>query len=478
MLCCIILLGGTRWQPTQAQDESVPMFSNQSVLLRDNPIQLNYGIAITDIDGDGQFEIVVAGFGYRNLILKWDGTQYTDVAPPLLADEGRRAIGVAACDIDGDGLEELYVLNTDTFSGEKRIADRFFDDNGDTWADLFSLEINSAVQNLTAGRSVACVDRNGDGRYGIFVANYGGPMRLYELDEDGFLVDVAPDAGVDLTTGGRGVVSFPILSNNMDIFAGNENGPNFLFINRGDGTYDEIAGDVGLDDPFENVRGVTPLDANDDGVLDIAYGNWEGPHRLYIQNENGTFTNIAPLDMAEPSTIRTVIAADFDNDGYEELFFNNIGQRNRLFGQRDGQWIHLDIGEAGEPTGLGTGAAVGDFNQDGRLELIIAHGEQGPQPLTLYSTPENDNNWIRVQPLTQFGAPARGTIVRIVSNDRTQIRAIDAGSGYLCQMEPIAHFGLGQSDSVQSIEVNWPDGSQLILENPDINQVIIVEYPS
>jgi hypothetical protein len=173
-----------------------------------------------------------------------------------------------------------------------------------------------------------------------------------------------------------------------------------------------------------------------------------------------------------------VIAADFDNDGYEEVFFNNIGQPNRLFGRRDDVWLPLDLGDALEADGLGTGAAVGDFDGDGRLELIVAHGEMTPQPLSLYHGPDNGNNWLRVLPLTPAGAPARGAVVMLQSEGRRQRRAIDAGSGYLCQMEPVAHFGLGRAQSVGRVVVRWLDGTVAVVERPRLNSMLRVPYPS
>ncbi|MDX2216200.1 MAG: CRTAC1 family protein [Oculatellaceae cyanobacterium bins.114] len=458
------------------------MFIDKSSLLLHNPAQLNYGIAVTDIDGDGFFELFVAGFGERNLVLKWQGEGFVDIADDVLADEGRRAIGVAAGDLDGDGREEIYVLNTDSFTGRKQFGDRLFDWQDGIWQDLFSLPQNQDSLNLTAGRSVAWVDRYGNGKYGCMVANYGGPMRLYELNGDGMLADVAPEAGVDFRTGGRGLVAAPLVSDRMDIFAANENGANFLFRNQGDGTFVEIAAIANLNDPYEHGRGIAVLDANGDGRFDLVYGNWEGPHRLYLQQEPSKFRESAPLAMAIPSRIRTVIAADFDNDGYDELFFNNIGQPNRLFGWRNSKWISLDTGDALEPSGLGTGAAVGDFDGDGRLELLIAHGESGAQPLSLYHVAHQEassrHGWLRVLPLTPYGAPARGTIVSLTTADRRQTKVIDAGSGYLCQMEPVAHFGLGTQTQIESVEVRWLDGAIAKISSPNTNQLIRVPYPT
>jgi hypothetical protein len=453
------------------------MLVDKTHLIENHIPMLAYGVAVLDVDGDGFFEFFVTGYnGFANRVLKWTGHNLHDIADSTLEDGERNAIGVAAADIDEDGQEEIYILNTDTFMGRKRFGDRLFDRVDDVWTDLCSLPINTRVLNLTAGRSVAAVDRFGRGRYGFFVANYGGPMRLYELDDDGLLQESAAAAGLALTTGGRALAALPLLTAHMDIFAGNENGPNFLFRNRGDGTYEEVAAQFGLSDRYEAARGVAVLDANGDGRFDLVYGNWEGAHRLFVQQDNN-FRDIAPQALASASRVRTVIAADFDNDGHEEIFFNNLGQPNRLFAYRNHLWMQVNMGDAAEPSGLGTGAAVADVDGDGRLELLIAHGEAAAQPLTYYHATPNANAWLRVYVLTKHGAPARGAVVRLLWPDHPQVRVIDAGSGYLCQMEPIAHFGLGPNppDHLR-IEVQWLDGTKRTISGLHPNQVVRVAY--
>jgi hypothetical protein len=175
----------------------------------------------------------------------------------------------------------------------------------------------------------------------------------------------------------------------------------------------------------------------------------------------------------EPQRNRNLIAADFDNDGRVELFFHNIGEPNRLFRLREDGVEELDPGAATEPDGLGTGAAVADLNGDGVLELLLANGEQGEQPLSLFAaTPATRGNYLRVAPLTDFGAPARGAIVHLYAGDRHQVRAIDGGSGYLCQMEPVAHFGLGGRKEVDAVDIIWPGGRRRRIDQPQINQEI------
>lgn len=446
------------------------MFQDVSARLPNNSPALHYGVAVADLDRDGRFEIIVAGYDGPNRVFQFEDGRFRERRDDVLADAQRQAIGLAAGDFDGDGAEELYVLNTDQFAGLKLFSDRLFDFDGERWRDLFIAEGDIDLLNMTAGRSVCAIDRLGASRYGFFVANYGGPMRLYELTEDGRIVDVAPFADLDATTGGRSLLAFPLVSPHMDLVCGNEGGPNFVFRNRGDGTFDEIAAELGLDDPHEHARGIAPVWMGDDWGLVV--GNWEGPHRLFRRGDDGVFEDVATDDFATPSHVRTVIVADFDNDGHEEILFNNIGDPNRLFAFRDGLWREISAGDAVERIGLGTGAAVGDFDHDGRLELLIAHGEAALQPLTYYNANETENHFLRILPRTVEGAPARGAIVTVRAGNRTWKRVIDAGSGYLCQMEPVAHFGLGDLDRVDRIEVAFPTGRTIAFDHSDVNCLV------
>jgi len=446
------------------------MFNDATALLPNNKPGLYYGAAVADLDRDGAFELIVAGYAGANRVFKWQEDRFVEINDGVLADAQRQAIGLAAGDFDGDGWEELYVLSSARFAGLKLFSDRLFDFDGERWRDLFIAEGDPDLLNMTAGRSVCAVDRLGSGRYGFFVANYGGPMRLYELTEDGRIVDVAPFAGVDATTGGRSLLSFPFVSPHMDLICGNEGGPNFVFRNRGDGTFEDVAVELGLDDPDEHPRGIAAVWLGDG--FGLAVGNWEGLHRLFRQNGDGGFEDIATGEFATPSRVRTVIVADFDNDGYEEILFNNMRDPNRLFAFRDGEWREIPLDDAREQGGLGTGAAVGDFDLDGRLELLIAHGESALQPLTLYRSQPNDNRYLRVLPRTAEGAPARGAIVTVRAGERVWKRVIDAGSGYLCQMEPVAHFGLGTLDRVDEIEITFPTGRTMRFEHHDVNCLV------
>ena len=447
-------------------------FQDISGSIKNNQKRLSYGVSVTDFNKDGRFEFIVTGFKFPNLILSHKNGYLENInTNNLFADQTRSTIGVAACDIDNDGFEELYFLNTDTYSGQKQFSDRLLDNNKNI-IDLFQLDKNLRSLNLTAGRSVVCVDRNGDGKYGIYVANYGGPTRFYELKK-GSVVDQAPFLKINRITGGRAVVAGHILSNYMDIFAANERGPNFLYKNE-NSTYKDVAKSLGVEDTFENGRGTTLTDFLYRGKLDIVSGNWNGEHRIFLNNKN-KFNDIANSEFKIPSRVRTIISADFDNDGFDEIFVNNIGEPNKLFKiLSDGELKQIQLSNGLEPLGLGTGAAVADIDNDGILELLVSHGESGLQPLSLYKANiKKPFKFLRILPKTTFDAPARGATVILNTNVRNHAKTIDAGSGYLCQMEPVAHYGLRNGEKVNSVTIKWTDGSSDNFNIDELNKTYI-----
>lgn len=513
------------------------MFIKTNWLKNLDTSQLNYGVAVSDVDNDGSLEWIVAGFSGPNFVLKFDRATKRlinlaqDHRYSAIADQGGQAIGVCACDIDGDGREEIYFLNTNNaYAGRADYGDSLFKWRNGKYVNLYTDPVNSRMEAKSfAGRSVACIDRLGTGKYSIVIATYSrggvGNFALVEMDENHpsnevstgniVLKNVASVAKIDKATGGRGLVVGPILGNNgrSDIFFGNEGNPwmgnpgdNFLFKNLGNGSFEDIAEQAEIQDKYNNARGISLADFNRDGLLDIAYGNWEGEHRLFMQykavGEARKFRNIANRQYAVPTKIRTVIAADFDNNGDTEIFMNNIcshrdlndREPNKLFtvipnqfnNSSDPEIKKMNIGQAKEPRGFGTGAAITDMDGDGVLDLLISHGESQTQPLKVYRVNRDVSrnqagkyNWVRVFPRTKYGAPARGALVKLTTRTgRVYSSVIDGGSGYLCQMEPVAHFGLGE-DKPMKLDVQYPDGVVVSasLRKSDKNKVHFVDHP-
>ena len=156
---------------------------------------------------------------------------------------------------------------------------------------------------------------------------------------------------------------------------------------------------------------------------------------------------------------------------------NNIGEKNKLFKILDNgviEQIPLDI--ALEKDGYGTGAAVADIDNDGILELLVSHGESVDQPLSLYKAKvDSTKKYLRIKPLNKYGAPARGATVTLISNLRKHSKTIDAGSGYLCQMEPVAHYGIRKNEKNIKIQTKWTNGETKIISVKNLNQTITIK---
>ncbi|MBX9624525.1 MAG: CRTAC1 family protein [Gemmataceae bacterium] len=420
-----------------------------------NPPGRHAGVAVADVLVDGRPAFVVAGAGGPNRVLRWAGGRLVDSAPPLLADPASHATGVAASDLDGDGVEELVV----TAAGG---PDRLFKRHPDgTWEDLLA-----RAGRTGGGRSVAALDRRGVGRY-AFAVSGPGPLRLIELTADGRLLDLAP--ALDLhAAGGWGVLAAPLLGPGPDLLVANEEGPTVFLRNRGDGTFEDVAGWLGPDEPS---RAAAAVDVG--GVLGLCLAGADAPHRLLVPGPGGWQDRATP-GLALPSAARAVVAADLDNDGHDELFVVNHGEPNRLFRVRgdapDIEVVMLDPGDAAGPDDPGVGAAVCDIDGDGVLELLVTHAGR---PLSLYKAGSAaGNGWLRVVPLTRFGAPARGAAVRLSAGGRTRVKVVDGGPG-----EPVAHFGLGSDTRPERLTVTWPDGVEVEFAAPGANRTLTVRYP-
>lgn len=462
------------------------MFIDRTDLIVLNHASLDHGICVTDLDGDGQFELVIGCMNGPNRVLKWSAGCLNEVTPHEIADPHGSTQAIAAADIDGDGVEEVYFANSFHEMRWKRDRDRLLKRTAEgRWIDLQLPLVTSSIWRPSSERTVTAMDRRGIGRYGFFVANSGQSPHWFELGVDGQLIDLVTSLELDRLHDVHGSLAAPLFGPHSDLLCTNAMGSNVLFRNRHDGTLEACSQSLGLCDDQEASHCVAGFEANGDWAL--LWANLDGPHRLMRRQPGDRWKDHATPALAFPSAVMSIIVADFDNDGYDELFLHNHGEPNRLFrfspddssrSEDESAVTMIEIGSAEEPNGSGTGAAVADVDGDGVLELLLAHGNSKAQPLSLYRVPQASvNNWLRVLPQTRFGAPARGAVVTICRDERLCRKLIDGGGGSRCQMEPVAHFGLGRGSRVDTVMVQWPDGATLSFDDPDVNCTYIVPYP-
>jgi hypothetical protein len=271
------------------------------------------------------------------------------------------------------------------------------------------------------------------------------PPALMTLRNTGRYQPVAPS-----------VLAFgPILSNRGEEFRAMPAGCLGLFTTQNQ----SCGAEYGLHTITDLPRGLLIVDVNEDGQFDLVIPGATGPHRVLIRQVDGTYVNDASLAFAWPGEVQALLAADFDNDGHEELVVVTSDEV-RLFRLPGMRREVCDL--APHPD-----AKVADINGDGRVELIL--GDR------VYQAP-NPNAMLRIVPKSRFGEPAYGATVRLHTTAREMLRLIDPGNGYGRRHEPVAHFGLGLEPQVHSAIITWPDGCKRTLTDLPLNCTLEVPY--
>jgi enediyne biosynthesis protein E4 len=495
------------------------------------------GVAFLDYDGDGRLDLFFAngttlgGAGhaavprsalYRN---NGDGT-FADVTAAAGVARSGWGQGVAAGDYDNDGRTDLYL----TFFGRNVLLRN----KGDgTFADV------TAAAGVTAGgwsTSAAFADYDNDGHLDMYVARYidfdpataprpgsqkncfyrGFPVMcgprgmagerdvLFRNNGNGTFTDVTDRAGeIDQSRyRGLGVVWGDYDDDGWpDVFVANAAHPNLLYHNERNGRFREVAFAAGVafdEDGRERAgMGVDFGDYDNDGRLDLVVTNFFGePHSLYLNQGSGAFLETTwPSGIGE-ATMRYLgwgtAFADFDNDGSKDLFFVNghvypevdrhqldeaYAERSLVFrNQGDGAFadVTASAGESLAARRVGRGAAFGDYDDDGRVDVVIS--TVNDRAVLLHNEGGGGNHWLTVKLVgRRANRDAIGARVIVRAGVATRMQEVHGGASYLSQSDLRAHFGLGPLSTVPSLEVRWPGGAIERFADIAADQRIVIE---
>ena len=492
------------------------------------PETMGSGCAFLDADGDGWHDILFINSRdwtprgrksypalYRN---NRNGT-FTDItAQSGLQIEGY-GMGVAVGDYDNDGRDDLYITFLE--------GDRLFHNDGGKFRDVTTA---SGIRNAAFGTSAAWLDYDKDGLLDLFVANYvqwslkadlwcsldgakksyctpesykGSPSKLYRNLGGGKFEDAGARAGVsDTSSKSLGVAVLDVDGDSWpDLFVANDTQPNKLFRNLRNGKFKEEGLSAGVAFGEDGVaRGAMGTDAADydrSGRPHLLVGNFSNQMLgLYHNEGNGLFVDEAPRSNVGRASLLSLAFAvfffDFDNDGWLDLFAANghieeeiqrvqpkvpFAQPPLLF-RNTGKGRFDDVTKAAGLTKpvVARGAAYGDFDRDGDLDLLISTNH-GPGYLLRNDT-ASANSWLEVR---LRGAKSNrnglGAVVRVESPAGKQSQMVRSGSSYCSASDLALHFGLGK-DTTANLTIEWPSGAKQSLAGVKANQRVTVDESS
>jgi hypothetical protein len=410
------------------------------------------GCACGDYDNDGDTDLYVTNLGpnvlYRN---NGDGS-FSDVTDAAGVSDPGWSTGAVFVDYDADGAHDLYVVNYIHWSGETEKI---------------------------------CFSARGPQDY-CSPKNYNAPARdtLYRNRGDGSFEDVSVSAGLDRAFGnGFGVVAADFNQDaNLDFYITNDGTPNQLWMSDGKAFTDRamLSGcAVNQHGWAEAGMGIAAHDVDDDGDLDLFMTHLEEESNTLYRNNGGRFVDdTAGSGMAKVSVGVTgwgVGFADFDHDGYADVYVANgrVKRGNKDFDPADpyAEPDHVLRGLAGgryeevKPRGgtaellayTGRGAAFGDVDNDGDIDVVVTNRDAAP--LLLRNIASTRGHWLAMLVLDEKGHECPGAMVSVRVGERTQSRLVGRGYSYCASNDPRVHFGVGRAERVDEVTVRWQDGS-------------------
>lgn len=302
---------------------------------------------------------------------------------------------------------------------------------------------------------------------------------------DSTFTDVTDLAGVGSTAYGTGcTVGDYDNDGDTDLYLANDQDPNFLFQNRGDGNFLEVALIAGVcyNDMGKETAGIGTdfADYDNDGLPDLTVSNYQTETNTVYHNHDGTFftdnTIISGIAEVTHGYLGWGIRFfDYDNDGYQDIFVANghlmgniavlekhvtYPQKNLLFRNLgDGTFAHVTSADDGLALKKASrGVAIGDYDNDGDLDILVSNCNQRPD--LLQNAVGNQNNWIQIQVVGQkSNRSGIGARIKVVPNTHTQYREVQSGGSYLSFHDLRTHFGVGKAEQIELLEIRWPSGN-------------------
>ena len=416
------------------------------------------GITVGDFNNDGYPDIYVSNYGPNTLYKNNGNGTFTNVTKRAKVGGGKEcSVGAVWLDFDNDGLLDLYVGNYLNYDPEYKYyyapdgfpgplaydsqKDVLYHNKGDdTFEDV---TVKMGIEDID-GRAmgVGAADYDDDGFVDIYVANDHTVNYLWHNDGGKGFTDKGTMSGTGFSQGGEATVS-------MSVDFADYNQDELLDIFISDDNYCSL---------YENLGNGVFRDNSYASGISIASGQFVGWSSSFL---------------------------DYDNDGDDDIFKGN-GELKHLYGQEDqlfenigiGKFkdVSVDRGQYFKEENVGRGACMGDYDNDGDIDIYIVNLDS--PSMFLRNNKGNENNWLTLKLVGQTSnRDGIGSRIKITAGGQVQTAQKKSTTGYLSQNDSRVHFGLVKNDIVERIEIKWPSGKLQILENIKANQILTVQEP-
>ena len=503
------------------------------------PETMGSGVALFDYDNDGRLDIFLVNGApladptpkgtipektspkhwNRLFHQKSDGT-FEDVTEKAGLQGAGYGMGVAVGDYDNDGFEDLYVT---AYGGNK-----LYHNNGDgTFTDVTA---QAGVEGGGWSTSAAWVDLDNDGLLDLVVLRYLQwdfddiwcgehkegfraychpdtfkpiPPLVYHNNGGGRFTEIGQKTGLAIPGKGLGIAIADYDGDgHIDLFVANDSMPEFLFHNKGDGTFEEkgLLAQVAVDEDGRTYAGmgVDFEDFNNDGLPDLVVDNLANQMYAVYQNAgDGTFTyTTRGSGMGRMSMLHSgwgLRLLDYDNDGWKDLLIaqghdlDTIDLTNPQLHYREPMLLARNTGhgfvDVSAASGsifheawAGRGMATGDLDNDGRIDAVVSTND-GPAHVIRNET-KTDNHWLTLKLVGhKSNRDGIGAAVKIVTSKGAQCATVTTASSYLSSSDKRVHFGLGADAVARTLEIRWPSGIRQTLKDVRADQLLQVDEP-
>ncbi len=504
------------------------------------PETMGAGVAIFDYDNDGRLDIFLvngaplsdptpkgtipqktdAKYWNRLYHQKPDGT-FEDVTEKAGLQGTGYGMGVAVGDYDNDGYEDLYVT---AYGGNK-----LYRNNGDgTFTDVTA---KAGVGGNGWSTSAAWVDLDGDGFLDLVVLRYlkwdfedvwcgdhkegwraychpdlfnpVAPL-VYHNNGNGTFTEVSEKIAMGKPGKGLGIaIADYDHDGHIDVFIANDSMVQFLYHNKGDGSFEEVGlvseAAVDVDGRTYAGMGVDFADYNNDGWPDLVVTDLANQrYALYQNNADGSFTYASATSGISRMTMTHsgwgVRFFDYDNDGWKDLLiaqghdldtielnFPNLRYREPMLLARNTGKGFVDVstksGSVFQQSWVARGLAIGDLDNDGRLDAVVTTND-GPA-YVLHNETATENHWILLKLVGhKSNRDAIGARVKLTGTRGPQFATVSTSGSYLSSSDKRVHFGLGADNTVQEIEIHWPSGIVQFIKNVQGDQILQIDEPA